>query len=285
MVTLPRPDDSPSSMLVIGCGNMGAAMIRAAEAAFPTTKVVALDPDPAKARRLLPAATSTRLLAEAAELADEIFEVAIVAVKPQHVHASLVQAGRNLKGALIISIAAGVSLSALSQAAPPNARTLRAMPNLPATVQAAMTLGCCGERRISERDRRTVARIFEAMGRFRWLKSEDEIDAATAISGSGPGYVFAFAEQLANSAVMLGLPDELAQELARQTVVGAARMLEADPRSASELKRAVTSPGGTTAAALSVLERDEGLPKCLPEAALAALGRARELATINGSDQ
>jgi pyrroline-5-carboxylate reductase len=275
------PETVASSVLVIGCGNMGAAIAGAAEAAFSGIKITVVDPDIANVGRLLPPRTAIRKMASLAHLAGEHFDLAIIAVKPHHIEAGIAEAKRSLEGALIVSIAAGISLKSLSLVAPKGARIVRAMPNLPATVRAAMTLGYCGEDQLCERDRRTVERLFEALGRFRWLDSEDQIDVATGVSGSGPGYVFSFVEHLMLSGMRLGLSADIANELARQTVIGAARMLEHDPRSPHEMKRAVTSPGGTTAAALAVLESDAGFPKCLADATAAAVSRARELSKSN----
>jgi pyrroline-5-carboxylate reductase len=140
-----------------------------------------------------------------------------------------------------------------------------------------MTVGYADPKGPSPADREETTALFEALGRFLWLDSESEVDAATAISGSGPGFVFAFTEYLAKGGEAVGLAPGVAAELARQTVIGAGRLMATDKRSPSELKAAVASPGGTTQAGLAVLEADDGLPACVLAATSAPATRANEL--------
>jgi pyrroline-5-carboxylate reductase len=230
----------------------------------------------AGAAKLLPSA-DVALIRDIAELGRTKPDCVVLATKPALVPPTLTAARDRIDDALVISIAAGVTLSVIASALPGNKRLVRAMPNLPAQVGAGMTVGYADPNGLLPADREETASLFEALGRFLWLDSENEVDAATAISGSGPGFVFAFAEYLAKGGEALGLAPTVAAELARQTVVGAGRLLAVDGRSPSELKAAVASPGGTTQAGLAVLEAADGLPACVLAATSAAAKRANEL--------
>ncbi|NIZ00014.1 pyrroline-5-carboxylate reductase [Thalassospira lucentensis] len=259
---------------------MGAAIAGGAVANIPTVSITAVDPDVEKARKLLPSHSAVDVVAEFDELRDRHFDVCIVSVKPQHVETVLQTAQPSLPNALVISIAAGIPLERLQASIPNLRRLVRVMPNLPALAATAMSVGFAEQDAVSEADRRIVEEIFGAIGQFCWLTKETEIDLATGVTGSGPGYVFAFAEYLQDAAQRLGFSRELAAKFARQTVIGAARLLEQDTRTAHDLKVAVTSPGGTTAAGLSVLEAQNALPSLLIKTTLAAADRAVELGKI-----
>lgn len=268
------------SVLMIGCGNMGAAIASAAVARMPAIDITAVDPDVERARHLLSSQASVKVLADFEGLNDQHFDVCIVSVKPQHVEAALQAARINLPDALVISIAAGIPLARLRAAVPGLRRFVRVMPNLPALAASAMSVGFADRDAVSARDRQVVEEVFGAIGRFCWLARENDIDLATGVTGSGPGYVFAFTEYLQHAAEKMGFPGDVAEQFARQTVIGAARLLEQDPRTAHDLKVAVTSPGGTTAAGLAVLEAPGALPALLVETTTAAAGRAAQLASI-----
>ncbi len=150
------------------------------------------------------------------------------------------------------------------------------MPNTPAAIGKGVT-ALCG-RNLDDTDRASVERLFEAAGWTFWLSEEGQFDAVTAVSGSGPAYLFRFIEALASAGESAGLPGDLAVELARRTVVGAAALADADERTPRELRAAVTSPGGTTQAGLEALDADPGLPQLLRLAVRAAVNRSRELA-------
>ncbi|BCH28766.1 pyrroline-5-carboxylate reductase [Mesorhizobium sp. L-8-10] len=268
------------SILMIGCGNMGAAIANGAVAHMPAIDITAVDPDVERARQLLSSQAPVEVLADFEGLNDRNFDVCILSVKPQHAEAALQAARTNLRDALVISIAAGVLLARLRAATPGLRRFVRVMPNLPALAASAMSVGFADQDAVSERDRQVVEDVFGAVGTFCWLASENEIDLATGVTGSGPGYVFAFTEYLQRAAEQMGFPGDVAQQFARQTVIGAARLLEQDPRTARDLKVAVTSPGGTTAAGLAVLETPGALPTLLVETTAAAAGRAAQLANV-----
>lgn len=271
--------DHPAlSVLMIGCGNMGAAIASGAAASMSSIDITAVDPNVERARQLLSSRTAVKVVADFAGLDGRHFDICIVSVKPQHVEAALQAARPHLPDALIISIAAGIPLARLQAAVPGFTRLVRVMPNLPALAASAMSVGFADA--VSVKDRQIVEDVFGAIGQFCWLADENDIDLATGVTGSGPGYVFAFTEYLQGAAERMGFPKELAAKFARQTVIGAARLLEQDARSAQDLKVAVTSPGGTTAAGLAVLEAPSALPSLLIDTTIAAANRAAELAKV-----
>ena len=268
------------SVLMLGCGNMGAAIASGAVSHLPTINIAAVDPDVESAKQRLPAQSSVALFSDFDGLKGRHFDVCIVSVKPQHVEHALAAARKSLPDALVISIAAGIPLQRLRNAVPDLHRFVRVMPNLPALAASAMSVGFADADALSKNDRQLVEKIFGAIGKFCWLSNESDIDLATGVTGSGPGYVFAFTEYLQRAAEQMGFAGDVAEQFARQTVIGAARLLEQDPRSAHELKTAVTSPGGTTAAGLAILETPAALPALLAETTAAAAERAVQLASI-----
>ncbi|PKQ05008.1 MAG: pyrroline-5-carboxylate reductase, partial [Alphaproteobacteria bacterium HGW-Alphaproteobacteria-12] len=158
----------------------------------------------------------------------------------------------------------------------PEVHAVRAMPNTPASIGRGISVACANKR-VTVAQRKTAGALLEAVGAIAWVESEAQIDAVTAISGSGPAYVFYLVECLAAAGEALGLAPELAMTLARETVSGAGEMLHRQGEPASVLRANVTSPGGTTAAALDVLMGEGGLSPLMRRAALAARDRAREL--------
>lgn len=265
------------SLLVIGCGNMGAALLAGALRNLPGLDATVLDSTPELARGRLPADLKVRFADDAADIAGLDADAVLLAVKPQVIPAVLEALGGMMAGALVISIAAGVTTDCLAAGLPSTTRVVRTMPNLPASVGAGMTVGYAMEG-ATDGDKAFVAEFFGSVGAFAWLSSEAEVDMATAVSGSGPGYVFAFTERLAQAGEAIGLPSETARLLARYAVVGAGALMASDARTAGELKTAVTSPGGTTQAGLAALEGAAGFPSCIPAAVAAAYRRAVQLA-------
>jgi pyrroline-5-carboxylate reductase len=191
---------------------------------------------------------------------------------------TLVNAQQNLQASLVISIAAGVPLAKLQQGVTDRARVVRVMPNLAAIVRKAISVGYADEA-ISTEDRELAEFVFGAIGRFQGLKSENEINLATAVTGSGPGYVFSFVQHLQHGAEQIGFSKETADLFARQIIIGAAGPLEEDLRSPLQLKHAVTSPHGTTAAGLAEFEQEQAMPRVIRQTIAAAAVRAKELAT------
>ena len=172
---------------------------------------------------------------------------------------------------------AGRTLGFLQDALPPQTAIVRAMPNTPAAIGRGITVAC-PNRKVSARQRRLASDLLAAMGTVEWVSDEGLMDAVTAVSGSGPAYVFLLAEALAQAGVAAGLPADLAQKLARETVAGSGELLHRSPLDAAVLRENVTSPGGTTAAALGVLMSQSGLAPLMRTAVAAATARSRELA-------
>lgn len=263
-------------VLVVGCGNMGAALAAGYAASHPSAQVVAIDRDSERAASLLPLDSPVEIFASPEALPDFCPELVILALKPQVLGESLADFVGLCSEALIVSIAAGVSVERLRDLFGGHRRIARAMPNLPVIVGKGMSVIYSGE--LSPADVTACHEVFEAVGDVAWVDDEALIDAATAVAGSGPAYFFAMVEHLAAAGVAEGLSIELAERLARQTCVGAAALLAADSRSAVTLKAAVCSPRGTTEAALAVMEGVTGLPTVVAAGVAAAHARARELA-------
>jgi pyrroline-5-carboxylate reductase len=262
----------------IGGGAMAEALIgglRAAGAA--PANLLASDPDAGRRTRLREA-FGIECVDDNAEVVRRS-DVVVLAVKPQVLPQVLADLAR-LPAAertrpLWISIAAGVALATLERALGADVRAVRAMPNTPALVQAGAT-GLCANPRATADDVRRAAALFDGVG-FSWSAPREELlDAVTALSGSGPAYVFAFLEALAEAGAAVGLPLDVAERLAAETVYGAALLARETGRSPAELRRQVSSPGGTTVAGLARLE-EEGFARAVRAAVEAAARRSREL--------
>jgi pyrroline-5-carboxylate reductase len=201
----------------------------------------------------------------------------VVAVKPQ-VAPEVMPALAPFVGAatVVVSIMAGRTLKFLADVLP-GAALVRAMPNTPAAIGRGITVAV-GNARVSDAQRALVDALLSAVGAVEWVADEALMDAVTALSGSGPAYVFLLAETMAQAGAAVGLPPALAATLARATVAGAGELLHRSPLDAATLRQNVTSPGGTTAAALDVLMAKEGLAPLMRRAIAAATARSRELA-------
>ena len=203
--------------------------------------------------------------------------VCLVAIKPQVLKGEAgALTGFASSGALMISIAAGTSVAALTKAWGKTARIIRAMPNTPGAIGQGIT-GLYAAKAATPADRKRATSLLAALGETLWVKSESLIDSVTAVSGSGPAYLFLMAEALTEAGLAEGLSKPEAEKLARATVSGAGALLAADTSSASALRQAVTSPGGTTEAALKVLMAEDGLVLLMKRAVSAARKRAEEL--------
>ncbi|MCA9243965.1 MAG: pyrroline-5-carboxylate reductase [Phycisphaerales bacterium] len=200
----------------------------------------------------------------------------VLAVKPQMMVQALASLRDELDVAktLVVSIAAGAPIATIAADLPTGARVIRVMPNTPLLVGAGMSVLCAGPRATA--DDLNAAEALLAAGGETLTLPEDSFDAVTAVSGSGPAYVFLLAEALAEAGRNAGLPNDAARRLARQTVIGAGRLLAESPDDATELRLKVTSPGGTTEAALAVLET-AGFRRLMTDAVRAATERGREL--------
>jgi pyrroline-5-carboxylate reductase len=209
-------------------------------------------------------------------------DVLVIAVKPQDLRASLAALGIDPKTKLVVSIAAGVRLDALSRWLGGHRRLVRCMPNTPALVGAGIT-GLYAPAEVGAADRRQAESILAAVGEVVWLRDERLLDPVTAVSASGPAYVFWFIEQLAAFAEGTGIPHEDALRLAKHCVFGAAKLALESEASPAELRRSVTSKGGTTEAALGVFEQEK-LAERFARALEAATRRGGELGDLLGRD-
>jgi pyrroline-5-carboxylate reductase len=264
----------------LGGGNMADAIIAGLLASgHDAERILVVEPEPARATALRNQHGVT-VVAPGAPLKAEA--VTVLAVKPQ-VAAEALAATPVPAGALVVSIAAGLSCDWLRSQLSEGVRVARCMPNTPARLGAGVT-GIWADTDIGEAARAQIDYLLGAAGATVWLESEAQIDAVTALSGSGPAYVFALGEAMAAAGQQLGLPQETAEELARQTLIGAGRLLAEETATAGELRARVTSAGGTTAAALAELEAG-GLSALMARAMAAAAERARELSAPPTHDE
>jgi pyrroline-5-carboxylate reductase len=270
---------SPAApLLLVGAGKMGGAMLeRWLERGLDAKDVAVLDPHVERGLNALLTAAGAEISADAAGLRSRRLATLMLAVKPQ-IMADALAAAAPLAAAdtLVVSVAAGVRMEKLAAAFPPGQPIVRVMPNTPAQVGMGMSVAVANAA-VSQAQRETVDALLSAIGKVAWTHDEALLDAVTAVSGSGPAYAFLLAECLAEAARHAGLPADLADTLARQTVVGAGALLGASPLPAAELRQNVTSPNGTTAAALAVLMAEDGLQPLMTRAVAAAKRRSIEL--------
>lgn len=258
-------------LVLLGCGKMGSAMLEGwLGQGLPATSVWVLDPHPSDRLKTTGVHINTDLPARPA--------VVLLAVKPQMMGAALPQVqAMGGGGTLVVSIAAGTTIASFEQVFGAATPIVRAMPNTPAAVSRGIT-AIIGNATATAADLDLAEALLSAVGQVVRLESEAQMDAVTAVSGSGPAYVFHLIEALAAAGVAEGLPDALAMQLARATVCGAGELAHRAPETAAQLRVNVTSPGGTTAAALAVLMDDaDGLPALMRRAVAAAAARGREL--------
>ena len=261
-------------ILLVGCGRMGSAMLAGwREQGLSASYVV--DPAPTAAGF---AASDMTVVADPSAIAADFVPTAVVlAVKPQNAAATLPAYRRFAGQSVFLSIMAGRTIDGMAALLGPSAAIVRAMPNTPAAVRQGVTVACpSGAVRADQRA--LCDRLLQAIGAVAWVEQETLLDPVTAVSGSGPAYVFLLAELMEKAAIEQGIPADLARLLARQTVSGSGALLAASTEDASALRVAVTSPGGTTAEALSVLMAPQAWPTTLSVAIAAATRRSRELA-------
>ncbi len=261
-------------ILLVGCGRMGGAMLAGwrEQGLAPS---VAVDPAPEAARQAGPDLT---VASQAGDVPGGFTPAAIVfAVKPQNAAETLPLYRRFAVQAVFLSIMAGRTLAGIEGLLGAGARVVRAMPNTPAAVRQGITVACPGPG-VTADQRALCDRLLQAIGAVAWIEDEALLDPVTAVSGSGPAYVFLLAELLEQAAREQGIPADLARVLARRTVAGSGALLAASVEDSASLRRAVTSPGGTTERALAVLMAPEAWPQALSRAIAAAAARSRELA-------
>ncbi|MBV9331023.1 MAG: pyrroline-5-carboxylate reductase [Alphaproteobacteria bacterium] len=263
-------------LLLIGAGRMGGALLRG----WTSKKlgpVIVVEPHPSRELRQLATNHRVRILKSLDRIEGRSFRACVLALKPQVLKGVAPRLRPIARaGVPVISIAAGTKISTLSRALGENARIIRAMPNIAGAIGRGIS-GIHAARSARPRDRKLAELLMSSLGAVVWLADENLLDAVTAISGSGPAYVFLFAEMLARAGEREGLTPQIAKALARATVTGAGALLEAERSSPAELRAAVTSPGGTTEAALEVLMAPDGLERVLRRAVRAARRRSRSL--------
>jgi pyrroline-5-carboxylate reductase len=267
--------DITGTLVLAGAGKMGSAMLDGWVArGLDPAKVVVFEPQPS----LQVARYGSQGLRLNPNRAGLVADAIIVAIKPQ-VAAEVLPELAPLVGprTVVVSIMAGRTLGFLESALPPATAIVRTMPNTPAAIGCGITVAV-GNKRVTAAQKELADRLLAATGAVEWITDEGHMDAVTAVSGSGPAYVFLLAEALARAGVAAGLPQPLAEKLARHTVAGSGELLNTTPDDAATLRHNVTSPGGTTAAALAVLMANDGLGPLMERAVAAATKRSRELA-------
>ena len=266
----------PGRLVLVGAGKMGGALLESWLAlGLDVQNVVVLEPQPSIELTAL-AARGLTLNPPPGSVAGA--PALIVAVKPQ-VAPEVVPKLAPFIGAntLVLSIMAGMTLHFLEQSLPTGIACVRAMPNTPAAIGRGITVAVANAQ-VTGAQRELAHKLLGATGAVEWIDDEMLMDAVTALSGSGPAYVFLLAETLARAGAAAGLPSELADKLARATVAGSGELLHRSPIDPASLRKNVTSPGGTTAAALDILMGKDGLPALMQKAVAAATKRSRELA-------
>jgi pyrroline-5-carboxylate reductase len=268
-----------ANLVLLGAGKMGGAMLEGwLKAGADARKIVALDPSPPPEIKALIEKQAIRHNPPIASIGET--EVILAAVKPQimdEVLPSVVPLKRSRP--LVLSIAAGKTIASFEHHFGKDAAVIRSIPNTPAAIGRGIT-AMVANANVSAEQRALAAALLSSIGEVVTVEDEGLIDVATAISGSGPAYVFYLTECLAEAGVKAGMPPELATQLARATVAGAGELMRQTGISAATLRQNVTSPKGTTYAALQVLMRDkDGLQALMTEAIAAAARRSRELAS------
>jgi pyrroline-5-carboxylate reductase len=264
-----------SSLLLVGAGKMGSAMLEGWLArGLNPRKVVVIEPQPVKAVKAL---TRRGLKLNPKGKANPA-AVIIIAVKPQIAPDALPAVAPYVgKSTLVLSIMAGRTIGFLEKSLPAGAAVVRSIPNTPAAIRRGISVAVVNAK-VSARQRKQATDLLSAIGEVEWVSDEALMDAVTATSGSGPAYVFLLAEAMTQGGTAAGLPAELAARLARETVAGAGELLRRSDLDAATLRQNVTSPGGTTAAALEVLMGPGGFDALLTRAIAAATRRGGELA-------
>ncbi len=262
-------------VVLVGAGKMGMAMADGwLEAGLSPDRLILVDPNPSSAVRNK---ASTVGLTIYQAVPDKHAQVIVLAVKPQVADAVLSSVKPSVgPDTVLISVMAGISIAKMEQLSG-CAKIIRAMPNTPAQIGKGIT-GVFSNKAVDPQDRMIADNLLEASGDVVWLNEEDDINKVTGVAGSGPAYVFHMVEALAEAAEANGMTPDMAMRFARQTIVGAAALLEYDTQSsAAQLRENVTSPNGTTYAGLQVLMADNGLVPLMEKTVRAATERAREL--------
>lgn len=275
-MTIAATSHLPASLLLAGAGKMGRAMLEGWLATgLDPARIGVVDPGPSDGLRESAGRHGFRLATSFGSIPPA--DVLVLAIKPQAL-GDVAPGLASVAGTdtLVVSILAGKTVADLSAALPDARAFIRAMPNLPASVRRGAT-GAYASPAVTDGQRSVADGLLRAVGIVEWVADEALIDAVTAVSGSGPAYAFHLVECLAEAGREVGLDPGLADRLARETIVGAAELLKASDLPPGRLRENVTSPGGTTAAALDVLMGEGGLGPLMRRAVAAARRRAAEL--------
>ena len=263
------------TLVLVGAGKMGGALLEGwIGLGVDPARIVVMEPQPAASIKAL-SARGLRLNPDAASISPDAI---VIAVKPQIAPEIMPKVASLMSPSTIaVSIMAGRTIAFLADVLPRDAAVIRAMPNTPASIGRGITVAVPNSR-VTAAQRQLADALLTATGAVEWIGDETLMNAVTAVSGSGPAYVFLLAESLARAGEKVGLPAELAVRLARATVAGSGELLHRSTIGAATLRHNVTSPGGTTAAALDVLMAPDGLDPLMERAIAAATRRGRELA-------
>jgi pyrroline-5-carboxylate reductase len=260
-----------TDVLLIGCGRMGGALLKGWRESKAVNRAIVVDP-------ALPSIPGVTVVSSLGEISGDLPKTILLAVKPQMLGQVMPTLAERLPhGALIVSIAAGKPVDYFAERLGKPAAIVRTMPNTPASIGRGITV-CCAGPGVSVSQREMVDRLMKSVGEVAWIADETLMHAVTAVSGSGPAYVFHLIEALQAAAEAAGLPADLAARLARATVSGAGELARQSADEPAKLRADVTSPGGTTAAALGVLMAEKGLTDLMTRAVAAATARSEELA-------
>jgi pyrroline-5-carboxylate reductase len=265
----------PGPVVLIGAGKMGGALLDGwLNFGFTPDRITVIEPEPTPAISAL-AARGIRLNPNGAQRAGAA--AIVIAVKPQAAAEALAAAAPSIAAStVVVSIMAGRTLQSLADGLPRGLPLVRAMPNLPAAVGRGITVAVA--RGVNPQQHELAGHLLSATGTVEWIEDESLMDAVTAVSGSGPAYVFLLAEALTRAGIEAGLPPDLAEKLARETIAGSGELLRRGNVDAALLRENVTSPGGTTAAALAILMDQNALVSLMIRAVAAATDRSRQLA-------
>jgi len=276
MMTVAKPLRKFSGRLVlVGAGKMGSAMLEGWRArGLKPGQITVIEPQPGKTLKAL--ARRGLKLNPKGKTAEA--SAVVIAVKPQTAPEAVPPlAGYVGPTTLVLSIMAGRPIGFLEKLLPRGAAIVRAMPNTPAAIGRGISVASANTG-VSARQRKQASALLAAIGKVEWVSDEALMDAVTALSGSGPAYVFLLAEAMASAGIAAGLPPALATRLARETVAGSAELMRRSELDAATLRENVTSPGGTTAAALDILMGPDGFEHLLTQAIATATRRSRDLA-------
>ena len=270
----------PARLAFVGGGNMARSLIGGLIARGASPSRISVSEPVASLREALANEFGVRVTADNLEAVHEA-DLVLLAVKPQAMRTVCEQLAGRLQRAVVVSIAAGITCAQLQRWLQGAAAIVRCMPNTPALLGVGAT-GLYADAATSAAQRAAAEAVLSAVGLCVWIEDEARMDSVTALSGSGPAYVFLLAEAMQSAATELGLPPEAARALTRQTLLGAARMLSEGGEEAATLRQRVTSPGGTTQAALESFERD-GFRTMVARALTAAERRGAELSRELGA--